>query len=285
LEFLKGIINIVNLESFDEMWDLVSIDGWNYVVFGSWQTTEDVAKNIGLRAKPRKIVQYGAGFSATIIDESVGDDIETRKDVALQVLESVSVNRGNECLSTDVIYIHSEIYHEFIRLLQDLKDDFQSFDPLQRKSIGTISQRNYDFIKQTLHANGKLRFAKVGTVRFHRPEDGHPVLPTIHTSLIPLFDIEAATVYPGPIASVKKYSSSAELKQHMNFDLGRNKDDRFLSCSVFGSGKFFQEIVEGIPAYTVKHNIPSHMIDLNRPHQGIFLVEELTDRVNVETRA
>ena len=279
---LKQVITLINAERLDDLWETVSVDHWNYVVFGSHSTAREISKNILCHSNPRKIVLYDAGLACTVVDKSIQFIELGMPEIAWDVLESVRINRGNECVSSDIIYVHDDVHAPFIQAINSALAYEQSLPPDDRDSLGVVSVPNCAFITETAEALGHL-----GSIRFDSLEvsghDGNTIhRPNIKSSLLVLSEVEKSTVFPGPIANVRSFSSREHLIELMTKDLLSNQEAKFLACSLFGSHSFFTEMVPKIEAHTIKHNRPSHEMNFFNPHQGIWLVKELVDHVNVE---
>ena len=279
---LKQAIALINVQNLESLWKTVSVDNWNYVVFGSHATAKEISESILHYSNPRKIILYDAGLSCTVIDKSI-EVIEVGiPGVALDVLESVRVNRGNECLSSDIIYVHSDVFESLLQTLNSELALEKSLPPTYERSAGVVSVPNCDYITETAET-----LADSSSIRFDileiEGQDGNTIhRRNIKTSLLILMDDEKAMVYPGPIASVRSFSSKEHLLELMAQDLLSNQEEKFLACSLFGSDKFFADLVREVDAFTIKHNKPSHEMNLFNTHQGIWLVKELLEEVNVE---
>lgn len=271
---LKSAVNIVNIEHISDMWSDLAIDNWNYVCFGSDDTVKKIKASIGEFATPRKIIPYGTGLSVTVVDTSIEHPITQ---IAQSIMDSVSVNRGNECISTDIVYIHAAVYDDLLKELMQLRSSFKSLSVKDDLTIGLTNKTNCEFIMQELTKKGKQEF-----IYGENKQVGNETVPVIHTSIVPISDSQIAIEYPGPIASVRSYSSKQQLVDLMNQDLEKNNKHKSLACSIYSNTQFFEKILPVVSAYTVKLNKPTHMMDLFLPHQGIYLIRELSDVMVVE---
>lgn len=272
--YLKSAVNIVNIEHIYEHWHELAIDDWNYVCFGSDNTIKKIKASIDEFATPRKMIAYGTGLSITVVDDSCKLPIE---EIAQKTMDSISVNRGNECISTDVVYIHARKHDEVLKALMDLRSAFKSLSIDDKRTIGLTNQTNCNFIMQELTKKGKQEF-----IYGEHKRIGNDDIPIIHTSIVPISDSEIAIEYPGPIASIRSYSSNEQLVHLMQKDLEENKKHKSLACSIYSDENFFDKLLPKVSAYTVKLNKPTHMMDLFLPHQGIYLIRELSDMIVIE---
>lgn len=238
----------------------IAVGGWNYVVFGNDATmrrVDDVFESLGIR--PRAVVRYGTGFSATLVLQDA--DLDR---VIEEIAESVSINCGNECNSTDIVYVADSRAEEFAERLSAALSLSTFGDPHGPNSNGFVSAGNQRYIEEQLHLRGR-----------ERCEVHHPDAPTC---VLRLHAYESAMEYPGPVVSVRGFASLRELADLMEKDLRDNSMQRNLACSVYTPSRaHFLEVVPLLRAYTVRHNRPTHAFDPYEPHQGLFLVEELTE--------
>jgi len=272
--FLKKIISVINISDMNQNWGLLSIDNWNYVCFGSDATIHEIKKEIYTHAQPRKIIAYGSGLSMTAVDESNETDLN---DLAYTILESVSINRGNECVSTDILYVHKSLYDKFNKILLKTRDQFKSLSVNDKRTIGLTQETNCDYILNAIAQKGKLEY-----IDFEEKGFGNNKRKVIHTSIVPLTEHEASMEYPGPIVSMRSYSDQEHLFKLMRTDLLQNNKRKSLVCSLYSSKEFFNSSLASISAYKIKHNRPTHLMDLFLPHQGIYLMRQLSDIIVLE---
>jgi acyl-CoA reductase-like NAD-dependent aldehyde dehydrogenase len=276
-EMLHRVINIVNVPDMGGNWELLAIDGWNYVFFGSTDTVQEIEKTIESYANPRNIIGFGAVLSATIIDESVIEEFSDLQELSKNCLESISCNRGDECVATDVFYMNAKMCGHLYPHFDKLIKDYQSGHSLQEGTIGLVSDVNALSIKELFQHFGKhehLNFSESPTGKI-----------LIHTSMVPLSKHDLVQEFPGPIAGIRVFSSRHELLEMMEFDLKRRTEGKFLTCSIYGNDQFFDEIAPQIKAHSLKHNKVSHIVDLHLPHQGMHLLRELSDITVIERRS
>lgn len=270
LEAFRSIVSVLNIPA-DKYLPKLAVDGWNYIVFGDDSTNKIVTETFKqIEIKPRKIIGYGAGLSSTIIF----DDFNW--DYLKEIAESISVNRGNECVSTDIIYVQKTIAEEFFVRLQEEFQNYKSGNPFDLNSIGLVSQGNIQHIEE----QAKNR-AKIHALNITHDEDKK----LIHTSSLSLHRYESAMEYPGPIVSIRGFDNLEELHNLIAKDLRDNDKEKNLVSSVYTEDKLrFIESLQIMSAYKVKHNNPTHTFDPFLPHQGIFLLQELVDPTYLENR-
>jgi len=272
--FLKKVISVLNIPDMNEAWELLSVDNWNYVCFGSDATVEEIKKEIRSHVEPRNIIAYGSGLSMSVVDQSNTQDLQK---LSYTLLESVSINRGNECVSTDILYVHESLYEEFHEILLQTREEFKSLSMTDKRTIGLTQETNCQFILEAIAQKGKLEH-----IFYEEKGIGKNKRKVIHTSIIPLTEHEASMEYPGPIVSLRSYKNQEHLFKLMKTDLAQNKKRKSLVCSLFSSRKFYDDSLASISAYKIKHNRPTHLMDLFLPHQGIYLMRELSDTITLE---
>ncbi|NTV13537.1 MAG: aldehyde dehydrogenase family protein [Desulfobulbaceae bacterium] len=262
---LRSAVSVVHISATDYL-EHLAVNAWNYVFFGDDATMRLVEETLRQACRPRRIIGYGTGLSTTVIGEQCA--WETYLD---QIVDSIVVNTGNECVSTDVIYVPAVISAEFHSALRKQLSVIRHVDPMDEKSIGVARVENATFIAGELTRKGKISSLL---------EAG--MLNTIPLSLA-LTDYDAAIEYPGPIVSVRGYGDRAHLGQLVSKELRDNGKERNLATSVFtDSLAEFECILPLLRAYNVKRNLPTHRFDPFQPHQGFYLLRELMESIWIE---
>jgi len=194
-------------------------------------------------------------------------------DVIKKIMESVTINRGNECDATDIIYVKDKIYDNVLNKINKEAGKYKSGDPFDKKTMGLVEKGNVDYTVGELIKRGKIGFIKT------TEKDGNIFL---HTTAIPLSDNESAIEYPGPVVSVRKFNSFEKLGKLIEQDVKFNGMERNLVTSVFGSDDEFQRALPYVKSYTVKYNKGTHEFNINLPHQGKYLTRELVEFVYLD---
>ncbi|MBN1914793.1 MAG: aldehyde dehydrogenase family protein [Parachlamydiales bacterium] len=243
LNILKKAVSILSISSEQDYLQLLSAKNWNYVFFGTQKSIEEMKKKLILPA--RKVIGYGTGLGMTIIwkDALIEKYID-------DIAESITVNGGNECVSTDIIYIHPSCYQKFMDL-------FPSKALIKTK----VREANIHFVERELKKRG-LQIE----LSFH--DD------LLQPLCIPLSKYESAIEYPAPIVSIRQIED--DLEELIEYDLKTNSLERNIATAIY-TEKYFDELKKSSKAHIVKHNTPTHKVDLMLPHQGIYLTRELLD--------
>jgi acyl-CoA reductase-like NAD-dependent aldehyde dehydrogenase len=249
LNILKNAISSINLLSDDDYLNHLSVDGFNYILFGSNKNIKIMKSKIA--AEYRKVFSYGTGLATTIIDQ----DANLEKYMNC-IIDSIVYNSGNECICTKIIYIHPSKHEEFIKL-------FNKNAILKSK----INESNIEFTKKELYKRGLIHHLK--------EEKAHSLKPT----LIPLSIYDSAIEYPSPIASIRKIDNN--LSELIEKDLFENDLSRNIATSIFSENNF-DNLKKYSKAHITKKNIATHDLSLFLPHSGINLIEELLDKTYLQ---
>jgi hypothetical protein len=284
---LKRAVNFVYTPTADVLSNLY-IDGWNYLIFGGDATVRQFEQAVRSFCQPRKVIGYGTGLSMTIVAD--GELLDERVD---KIIKSVIINRGDECDSTDIIYIQNDVYDAIVQRLKRRCKDFHSGNPFDIKTIGLVYPENADFIIGELKKRGKTKYlnSHVSKTRsilseFFDLSQVSELQETylIHPSVIELSEYDSAIEYPGPIVSIRSFNGEAELEALVKKDLRDNGMNRNLVTSIFCvDEKKFNSILSFLNSYTVNWNIPTHIFNASLPHQGVYIVTELVAPVYVDT--
>ncbi len=271
LEPLRSAICIVNTDARDYL-EPLCVDGWNYLFFGDESTIGKIGAEIRRHAAPRKIIGYGTGLSMSVIL----DDADLTSHVPA-IMDSVSINRGNECDSTDIVYVHESLYAACLDALTKEARRHNSGNPFEDGTIGWVQEENIDYIFGEAMKRGKADFLRL---------DMSGPQPLLHTSVIPLNEFESALEYPGPIVSVRPFGDLADLAKLVAKDLRDNAMTRNLVTAIYTREEArLPGVVSLLHTYKVNWNKPTHEFNLMLPHQGVFILRELMDPVYLDRQS
>lgn len=269
LEILKSAVAMINIGHYDYL-EQLCMDGANYLFFGDEKTTQTIRESVNSYCKPRKVFGFGTGLSTTIILDDIASETVD------EILQSISFNAGNECISTDIVYIHTDIYEPVLSKLMRQSQKFKSGDPFDSDSIGLLLPQNIDYIEQEIGKYGKQNYLNTSYFKGSKQ---------IHTSIIPLNIYEAAIEYPGPIASVRVFTDLTELQRLIKMDLVHNEMSKNLVTSIYTiSEERFQKTKQVTQTYLVKRNKPTTSFEPMLPHQGVYLMKEFMDPVFIDQK-
>jgi len=268
LECLKGAVSIVNTISGQEFTNQMAIDGWNYIIFGSDATVKEIEAAYREVCKPRLVAKFGTGFSSSVLMKSADEK------AIKMIMESVATNRGDECDDTDILYVQAN-RDEFEKVVASFKKEALKHKggyPF-KKTIGVTRQGNVDFIRGELKRIGKSEHLDISC-----KEIGSNEIELLNTCVVPLSEYDKAIEYPGPVLSVRSFKDLDHLGELILKDLLANNMDRSLVTSVYGSSADFKKVQKYLRAYIIKHNKMTNDFNLLLPHQGVLLIEALSDK-------
>ena len=264
---LMESFSAISTESGREFLSHCFVDGWNYALFGSDATIRSVTREIHDNCAPRKVIGYGTGLSVSIASTSA--------DVTSALMDSIVTNVGNDCTSTDIVYCRADVFEKTFAALRERASRCKTGHPLDPARIGMMRPENFDF------TYGEL-CVKRGK-REHVCIESEADEPRMHASVIALNKYESTLEYPAPVAAIRPFADLGELKEYIDKDLKDNEKEKNLVTSVFCDSKEeFRAILSLLRTYTAKWNVPTHLMDMNRPHQGVFLLRELIEPTHIQ---
>lgn len=261
LRILGQSLSVVHTD-VDGYLEPLAMDGWNYVFFGDSKTGQRVTQTLQAHCQPRRIIVYGTGLSMTVVGRS--GDLDRH---LAAIVDSVTVNAGNECISTDILYVAASQHDELVAKLTAALAEKQSGDPFDETAVGWVRAENTAFILGELTKKGKRHCARVQGVGEHT---------LLHPTVVTLSDYDTPIEYPGPVVSVRAYDDLDHLRRLIERDLTHNDISHNLVSAIFADDKSERDaIVPLLQSHVIKLNLPTHHFDCNQPHQGIYLLREL----------
>lgn len=269
IEPLRSAISQVNTLDTNYI-DQLSFDNWNYIFFGSDATIATIEKKIRMQCSPRKILSHGTGLSISILlDDADIDRFLT------PIIESITMNRGNECIDTDIIYVHEDIFDKFQSKINQQAREYLSGDPYDNKKIGILEKENVNFCIGEAVKRGKNQYLKLEEAE---------VRTLLNASIIPISKYETALEYPGPVASLRSFGGFNELSFLINKDLQDNEMAKNLVTAIFtDSDDNFNKILQMVKTYIVRRNKATNDFNYYLPHQGLYLLRELVDLIHIDS--
>lgn len=263
LEVMRKTMNIINVFSNEqtEIIKKLEVEGASYVVFGSNKTIERVSHSLE-GSNPKNIIKMGTGLSMSIVLEDADISLAAR-----EICTSAALDRGNDCVSTNIVYLASPSKEKFLAEVEKISSRYESKDPfLEDNMVGHIHHEDRDKI-----------IARLSTLNKNHHLKGIPH--TIHLSTIHLEEHDHFEEFPGPVLGVRSFEDKEELFSLLLKDLKNNNMDRNLVTSVFTKDKkHFEEISTKMNSYTFKLNKGSQKMNFLLEHQGMYLIKELLDR-------
>ncbi len=267
LEIIRKSVNIVNIFNTEqeEIIKKLEIEKGIYIIFGSNQTIQKIENSLQ-RSSLQKIIKMGTGFSISV----VLDDADL-KFAAEEICTSAAIDRGNDCVSTNIVYIEEKVIDNFLNEVKNISHKYESKDPFSEDSIiGHINNEDVDIIKATLTIHNKTHLLR-----------GLPQ--TIHLSILELEEHDHFEEFPGPVLGVRKFKNLKHFFTLFQRDLERNSLKKNLVSSVFTKNESkFEEISNNIDSFTFKLNKGSEKMNFFLEHQGTYLIRELLDKKTIE---
>ncbi len=269
LEIIRKSINIVNIfnSESERIIKKLEVENGIYVIFGSNETIKNVQNSLK-NSKPYKIIKMGTGFSISIVLHDA--DIPYAAD---EICTSASIDRGNDCVSTNIVYVEESVFDSFVDEVRHISHKYESKDPFADDNVvGYISKEDVDIIKARLSA------LKSDAVLKGLPD-------TIHLSVIELEEHNNFEEFPGPILGIRKFQNMEHFYRLFKKDLEKNDLDKNLVSSIFTKDNSkFHEISDNISSFTFKLNKGSQKMNFLLEHQGTYLIKELLDKRILEKR-
>lgn len=267
LRILGQSLSVVHTD-VDGYLEPLAMAGWNYVFFGDSKTGQRVTQTLQAHCQPRRIIVYGTGLSMTVVGHS--GDLDRH---LATIVDSVTVNAGNECISTDILYAEASRHDELVTRLNAALAQQHAGDPFDETAVGWVRAENTAFILGELTKKGKRYCARV------QGSGEHTLL---HPTVVTLSDYDTPIEYPGPVVSVRAYDDLDHLQRLIERDLAHNDMPHNLVSAIFAADKAERDaIVPLLQSHVIKLNLPTHHFDCNQPHQGIYLLRELVRAVYV----
>ena len=185
------------------------------IVFtGQWESVNDIVTAL---PSGKKLIYSGSGLCPFIVRRDA--DLE----LAVQALvKSKIFNSGQDCLATERVYIHEDVFEPFIHLLKKMVDELVVGENKNPKTdIGKLATLEFaNRVKEGLKAT-RGHIVKSGNVA-----DGvvEPMIICVEDD-DPLFKMEKFS----PVFTLVKYSKDEELIKSLN------ESEYALGISVFGS--------------------------------------------------
>jgi acyl-CoA reductase-like NAD-dependent aldehyde dehydrogenase len=267
LEIIKRSVNIVNI--FNTERDMIikklEVEKASYVIFGSNRTIEKV-EDLLKGTNPNKIIKMGTGLSISVVLKDADIKFSTE-----EICTSASIDRGNDCVSSNIVYVEEGVFKSFMSEAKNLSYKYESKDPFSEDNIiGHVHKDDIDVIK-----------AKLTKLDKHRHLKGLPE--TLHLSIIELEEHHHFEEFPGPVLGIRKFKNLNHFFTLFKKDLERNKLEKNLVSAVFTRNESkFEEITNNINSYTFKLNKGSEKMNFLLEHQGTYIIKELLDKRIIE---
>jgi acyl-CoA reductase-like NAD-dependent aldehyde dehydrogenase len=184
------------------------VDG--YFFTGSYPTGKKIAEAVAGKLVP---VGLELGGKDPLY---VTEDIPSIESVAESVAEGVLYNNGQSCCSVERVYVHDEIYDEFIIQLKKKMEAWKVGDPMEESTLcGAITRRPHlDFMKAQVE-DAKSKGAKIILGGKIIEDKGNFFEPTLLINVDHEMDVMTEETF-GPIIGVMRVESDEEAIELMN---------------------------------------------------------------------
>lgn len=218
--FPAGVVNIVSGFGATAGKALAAHKDVNKIAFtGSTATGQIIQK---LAAGNLKAVTLECGGKSPLIVRADADLDQAVKWAAMGIMS----NQGQICTSTSRIYVHEEVYEQFLTLFAaHIKSDYTQGDMFDDKAVvgPQVSQMQYEKILSYLDI-GKNEGARVvlGGAPNKEAGKGYYVQPTVFADVKPHFRVVREEIF-GPVVAVGKFTTdeeAIELANDCDYGLG-----------------------------------------------------------------
>lgn len=250
-----AVVNLFGLSSKEELLEALHMAEASYLIFGSEETMR-LAQEHCARRGVKKVITMGTGLASAFVCRDADVDA-----AAGEIIESATINNGNECVCTKVIYAEESIADALRAKLASFRDG------LRRASL-TSEEATLGFLRPA-HLDARSEFFRRRGRTLTESKEMYDVL--IEEAAIE----EGIAEVPGPFLLLKRVPSIQVGVETFRRDLRREGVSRAICAAVFtASRKQFLETARLIPSYCVRHNLGTHRVNPLQDIHGISLFEE-----------
>lgn len=250
----------------------------------SFTGSPEVGIAIKSMAGLKKVTLELGSNSAMYIDKSVRDQLQS---IAKQAAIGAFAYSGQVCISTQRIYVHQELYSEFLHMYKDEVERIPFGDPLDERTVvsSLINAKSLSRICSWIDeavANGAELMAG-GVVK-----DGG-LTPALLTGVTPEMNISCKEVF-GPVAVVQSVEDSHEAVSLMNrsrygLNAGVFTNDLKQAMQMSTELEVGQVMVNDTPSIRFDHMPYGGLKDSGYGREGVkYAVEEMTDLKMISLR-
>lgn len=241
--------------------------GDQLIVFGSQDTVRALSSVNGQTIHFSNIIQFGTGLSVSMVFDNCDLNLAVKENAV-----AVSEDRGNQCHSTNVIYVQNDIADNFIALLKKELNTIEIGNPCDHQTLtGKIHHASLEQIDTHYK---RLFGAKASTSDVNSWKS--PICIEVNLD-DPIEEISA------PVVAIKRFNEISCVLNQFRKDLKRNGLNRNLSTSVFTTNEAFaKEIAFSMPSRNVKRNKGTGRLNLMLEHDGKYLIKELLKKIVLE---
>lgn len=138
------------------------------------------------------------------------------KDAATAVADGAFYNAGQSCCAVERIYVHSDIYDEFVENFVETVKGFVVGDPLEEDTyIGPLARKEQIGVLEAQLADAKAKGAEVLVGGSAKEGTGYYFQPTVITNVDHSMDVMKEESF-GPIIGIMKVDNDDEAIEKMN---------------------------------------------------------------------
>lgn len=221
------------------------------VLFGDDATLQSLELAFaGQDVEVTNAIRLGEGRSSSVLVDADSGNLDAH---CREIARSAAFDKGDDCTSTSVCYVVGDfdVYEDALGALSTARDEFTA---------------GADF---AIPADPQVEAAREQLRAVHPGE----TLASDRLNVVECTETASVHEFPMPVVQVKRVPDRERLLELMASDFA---DRDSLVTSVFTDEQAtFDALAPELPATLVKHNRPTHDIDLLEPHQGRYLVADL----------
>ncbi|MBN1385680.1 aldehyde dehydrogenase family protein [Candidatus Woesearchaeota archaeon] len=211
-----------------------------------------VIKDLSIGRSSRR---YGSGHSIAIVGN--GADIDQAAD---ELVYASARNKGNKCWAVTAVYVHEDVYDEFVDALENRAKGLKHGSPTNPKT--DLPRFHESALRGILDSGLSPRFGRI----FPDKNDIDLMIYELPSSKV----LEAQEVSL-PVIALLPYSTYIGAVKQIRDSMHVRGTDKLLSLGVFGTGELADYLSSRIPHDTLKLNM-SLGVDVFKPHQGSYFL-------------
>lgn len=221
------------------------------LLFGDDETLAELEAELAARGtEVSNSIRMGTGRSSSVL---VDADAESLDAYCRAVARSAVFDKGDDCTSTSVLYVvgEFEFYEDALDSLSAIRSELAAGDDFAAPATPQVEA-----------ARERLGATHPGTT-----------LSPDRLNLVECTATAPVGEFPIPVVQVKRAENCDDLLDLMRSDFA---DRESLVTSVFtDDSETVGRLAPELPTTLVKHNRPTHDVDLLEPHHGTYLVADL----------
>ncbi len=241
---------------------LCEMDFDAYAFTGSYRTGKIIAEAVAHKLVP-VILELGGKDPLYVTD-----DIDNPKQIAAAVAEGAFYNNGQSCCSVERIYVHKDVYDDFIEFFKTEVESLKAGDPMDPDSTqGAVTQKQHlQYLEnQVKDALDKGAMLEVGGKVI--PSEGNFFEPTLLTNVDHSMDLMKEETF-GPVIGVMRVDSDEEAVELMN-DTNYGLTSSVYSKNQERGKKLLKQINSGTGYLNCCDRVSGYLPWAGRGHSGL----------------